>query len=104
MNDEQKAICHKIADHYGEHHQMLKAVEEMAELIQVIVKDMGYSADPVPNREYYIEELADVAIMIEQLVYACNSNFNGSISLREAISYKLERQLRRMEDENDEQT
>ncbi len=32
MNEEQKAICHKIADHYGENHQMLKSVEECQNL------------------------------------------------------------------------
>lgn len=104
MTEEQKAICHKIADHYGENHQMLKAVEEMAELAQAIVKAVN---DP-PNDKFQAEtmkdemlsELADVIIMTEQLVKYiddndCMSDLNGM------IKSKLNRQLERMEREND---
>lgn len=104
MTDNQKAICHKIADHYGEEHQMLKAVEEMAELTQVIIK----AVNDQPNDKFQAEtmkdemlsELADVIIMTEQLVKFvsdndCMSDLNGM------IKSKLYRQLERMEREND---
>lgn len=97
MTDEQKAICHKIADHYGENHQMLKAVEEMAELTQAILKrrtcEWSYTA--------FVEELADVCIMLEQMLYFCEKNHGGSKYLAETIDSKLNRQLERMEREND---
>ena len=99
MTDEQKQKCHKIADHYGEQHQMLKAVEEMAELTQIIMKNETdeegkYLCD-------YIQELADVIIMIEQLEYILNTEYNYlcQSALKSQITAKLNRQLKRMEDE-----
>lgn len=97
MTEEQKAICHKIAEHYGEEHQMLKAVEEMAELTQAILKqrtcEWSYTA--------FVEELADVYIMLEQMLYFCEKNHGGSKYLAETIDAKLNRQLERMEEESD---
>ena len=98
MTDEQKAICHKIADHYGKNHQMLKAVEEMAELTQVIVKTIH--GDALHEWEYP-GELADVLIMAEQLRYMYDNSdgvFDGRVE--KFIDAKLNRQLKRMEDEN----
>ena len=96
MTEEQKAKCHKIADHYGEEHQMLKAVEEMAELTQAILKqrtcEWSYTA--------FVEELADVCIMLEQMLYFCKKNHGGSKYLAETIDAKLTRQLKRMEEES----
>ena len=99
MTDEQKAICHKIADHYGKNHQMLKAVEEMAELTQVIVKTIH--GDALHEWEYP-GELADVLIMAEQLRYMYDNSdgvFDGRVE--KFIDAKLNRQLKRMEDESD---
>lgn len=99
MTDEQKAKCHEIADHYGENHQMLKAVEEMAELTQAIIKtvhgDTSHEWD-------YPGELADVLIMSEQLRYMYDKSdgaFDGRVE--RFIDAKLSRQLKRMEREND---
>lgn len=98
MTDEQKSKCHKIAEHYGEEHQMLKAVEEMAELTQQIAKriSMQYSVNS------YAEELADAAIMLEQLQYLFAKAAYRSTMLDKYIDIKLNRQLERMESENDE--
>jgi hypothetical protein len=103
MTDEQKAKCHKIADHYGENHQMLKAVEEMAELSQVIIKAVN---DP-PNdksqaemmKDKMLSELADVIIMMEQLVKYVADNDCATL-LDGMINFKLKRQLERMEEES----
>jgi NTP pyrophosphatase (non-canonical NTP hydrolase) len=103
MTDEQKAKCHKIADHYGDEHQMLKTVEEMAELSQVIIKAVN---DP-PNDKFHAEtmkdemlnELADVIIMTEQLVKYVSDNDCATI-LDGIINMKLNRQLKRMESES----
>lgn len=103
MTDEQKAKCHKIADHYGENHQMLKAVEEMSELAQVIIKAVN---DP-PNdksqaemmKDKMLSELADVIIMTEQLVKYVADNDCATL-LGGMINVKLKRQLERMEEES----
>lgn len=56
-----------IADHCGEKEQTSKMVEEMAELIHAFSK---YRYEPSPEaRANVIEELADVKVMWEQLVY-----------------------------------
>lgn len=96
MTDEQKDKCHLIADHYGEEHQMLKAVEEMAELTQQIAKriSMQYSVNA------YAEELADVAIMLEQLEYLFTKAAYRSTMVDKDIDIKLDRQLERMERES----
>lgn len=104
MTDEQKAKCHKIAYHYGEEHQMLKAVEEMAELSQEIIKAVN---DP-PNdksqaetmKDKMLSELADVIIMTEQLVKYVADNDCATL-LDGMVNSKLNRQLKRMESEND---
>lgn len=49
-----------IADHYGVEHQKQKLVEELAELIQAVCKG---------EKEQIMEEMADVAIMLEQTQY-----------------------------------
>lgn len=103
MTDEQKQTCHKIADHYGEHNQMLKSVEEMAELIQVIMKiiveryDSEFYADALTD-EFY-SELADVYIMVEQLQYIRNKKKGTLNRMAMYVNEKLKRQLKRMEDE-----
>lgn len=102
MTEEQKAICHKIAEHYGEKHQMLKAVEEMAELTQAIMK---YIDNPA-KWDDLLEELADVLIMTEQIDYLTQNwvtplGYEHLSDVGHRISIKLNRQLERMEREND---
>lgn len=96
MTDYQKSICYQIAENYGEQHQMLKAVEEMAELTQAILKRMSGEWSIRP----YAEELADVSIMIEQLIYL-NDQKHGTINIEHYVQEKLERQINRMESDND---
>ena len=104
MTEEQKAICHKIADHYGENHQMLKAVEEMAELAQVIIKAINdppkTQSDAYRLKVNLLGELADVMILTEQLVkYIADSKCVDL--LNDEIDANLLRQLKRMEEESD---
>lgn len=58
MTDEMRFLCGDILNHYGEAHQQEKFIEEMAELISAIKHH---------DRPNYIEELADVGVMLEQL-------------------------------------
>jgi 3-phosphoglycerate kinase len=96
MTDEQKARCRVIASHYGVENQKYKACEEMAELIQVLMKTETEKID-FSYFENIIDELADVCIMIEQLRFLF-----GEVDVDNRIVAKLNRQLKRMERENDE--
>ena len=95
MNEEQRDMCEEIAEHYGIKSQLLKTIEEMAELTQVIAKN----PDDAPiMSEKFLDELADVCIMIEQLRYFC-AMFGYHTNLNRHINAKLERQMKRIEEE-----
>ena len=98
MTDKQKRRCHLIAEHYGERHQLLKAIEEMAELTQALIK---YIYDP-SEWDQVCDELADVTIMAEQMNYLVSKwvepRMHGVMNDVEfRIETKLLRQMRRME-------
>ena len=78
-----------IADYYGKEHQTIKAIEELAELIQALAKG---------DIENIKEEIADVRVMLEQIEYLYGVS-DDEITLR--MCAKLWRQLERMECEND---
>jgi NTP pyrophosphatase (non-canonical NTP hydrolase) len=84
MNEDFK----KIADHYGLRRQLWQTVEEMAELTQVICKTRRYDMDAV--RDHLVEEVADVSIMIDQIVYLLGDNMIAKIR-EEKINRQLER-------------
>ena len=50
--------CVEIFNHYGESKQLLQMIQECSELIKAITKG---------DRENFIEELADVQVMIDQI-------------------------------------
>lgn len=77
----------KIADHYGLNHQKIKLIEEMAELTQAICKGRDLSIT---------DEIADVEIMIEQVKYLMSINANVKLQRM----FKINRQLKRIENEN----
>jgi predicted RNA-binding Zn-ribbon protein involved in translation (DUF1610 family) len=95
MTEEQKARCRVIAAHYGVENQKYKACEEMAELIQVLMKTETEKIE-FSHFENIIDEIADVCIMIEQLRFLF-----GEVDVDNRIVAKLNRQLERMEREND---
>lgn len=82
-----------IANNYGFEAQAEKSIEEMAELI-VEIKHMkkGRASE---NFQNFVEELADVKIMIDQLYLF--ANFDGDVG--KEITRKLERQLKRIDEE-----
>ena len=84
MNEDYK----KIADHYGLRRQLWQTVEEMAELTQVICKTGRYDMDTV--RDHLAEEVADVSVMIDQIVYLLGDNMIAKIR-EEKIKRQLER-------------
>ncbi|MBO7733438.1 MAG: hypothetical protein J6S67_12815 [Methanobrevibacter sp.] len=91
MNTQQKIVCHKIADNYGLGSQLPIAIEEMSELTKEICKYIRGNDNEID----IAEEVADVKIMIEQIVYL----FGIDDKVNKQVDYKLNRQLRRMDSE-----
>ena len=77
----------KIADNYGLDNQLNKTIEECAELIQALVK--------LESRENTIEEMADVQIMLKQMLYLLDCEKE----VEKVMEYKINRQLERIKEE-----
>ena len=75
----------EIIAFYGYEKQKLKAIEEMSELTKAICKD---------DRENIIEELADVKIMIAQLMLIYNIDVEEVLKVMDS---KVERTMNRIE-------
>ena len=91
-----------IAEHYGYESQSRQCIEEMAELTQVINKfwracGNGQKTEKriVECRNNLVEELADVQIMLWQIEYLLLS----ATEVNQVITQKLDRQLKRIEEE-----
>lgn len=75
---------------YGEDLQKQVAIEEMAELTKEICKDFRGKGD----REHIIEEMADVAIMFEQLRIMYNISESELATVTSNKLIRLEERLR----------
>ena len=62
-----------IADHFGQTNQRCKLIEELGELIREISKDIAADRD---TSYHTLEEIADVLILIEQVIYLAEKNEN----------------------------
>ena len=80
-----------IADHYGTNRQMYQLAEECSEL----AVEALHSARKGTTVKI-IEEMADVLIMIEQVIYLAGID---KCDIEDCINYKLDRQMKRMEKE-----
>lgn len=88
----------QILEHYGNQKQELQAVQELTELILLLAARPDQRGD---NYEQNIlSELADVQIMCEQ-IQIMHKISNKDIA--DMKSYKLRRQLARIEKEDEEQ-
>lgn len=86
----------KIALHYGFKEQARQTIEEMAELTVALSKmHREYSKKNLDN---IIEELADVQIMIEQIMYLTSSKSE----VKQIMEQKIKRQLSRIKEEQNE--
>ena len=68
-----KEILEKAIKHYGTHNQMLKCIEECGELTRAVGRILielssgdGFTTEQ--SQENLYEELADVSIMVEQMI------------------------------------
>ena len=81
LNDKDKKL---LFDYYGLDNQLNKTIEECAELIQALVK--------LESRENTIEEIADVQIMLKQMLYLLDCEKE----VEKVMEYKINRQLERI--------
>lgn len=92
MNDEQKLTCSLIHSHYGANMQLVVLQEECAELIQAVSKIQRYGINH-DTYDNFVEELADVSIMIQQMKSWLHNDWTGEIEA------KLQRQKERISNE-----
>lgn len=83
-----------IADHYGIKKQLRQLAEECSEL----AVEASHSARKGTTVKI-IEEMADVEIMIEQIIYLAKID---RCDIEDCINYKLDRQMKRIKEEKDE--
>lgn len=102
-SESQRQKWKNIADHYGFRKQSIMMIEECSELQKAICKwhrergdSLRSESSDCQERTNIIDELADVIIMAKQLSYLLSAEDEVS----EQIEFKLDRQLRRMEEEN----
>lgn len=95
-----KEILKKAIKHYGTHNQMLKCIEECGELSRAVSRILIElsSGDGFTTKESegnLQEELADVSIMIEQMImmFKCEKDVN------QYIEFKLNRLRERLGNE-----
>ena len=93
MKSYQVEICKTIANHYGREHQVLIAIEEMSELTKELCKYFRR----FDRKKEIVEEVADAQIMLEQLIEL----FGIEGDVDKMVDYKLNRQIRRMEQEQE---
>lgn len=86
----------EIADNFGLVTQQLKLIEELGELTREISKDIANGRE---ISDETISEIADVNILINQILYlSSNKDYNSKEKLKEHIEYKLQRTLRRIQE------
>ncbi len=89
-----------VADFYGQESQLNQTVEECGELVQTIAKynraaGRGYDTNVTLEeaKEHLIEELADVQMMVCQMVYLLHCER----TILDKINEKADRQIERMD-------
>ena len=88
-------VLRQAIEAYGEDHQTLKAIEEMAELTKALIKlkDCETEADRQVVKDAIDEEMADVSIMLQQL-YMIYNNFDRVERVKQKKVDRLERRLK----------
>ena len=89
MTKERRTKALRILNSYDSKAQKMKCCEELAELETALLKHVNKGG----NTDAVMEELADVYIMLEQLIFMMPF---GENSLEEMIDFKLDRQLERI--------
>ena len=90
-----EGLARQILQHYGVIHQKSKTIEELAELIVALQKDILEGKES--HSRAVLEEMADVHIMLTQLLD--DEGDKTAVSL--IVDKKLKRQIRRIKAEKD---
>ena len=91
----------KIADKLGYEEQSMQLIEEMAELTQAISKYRRY--DDKEDLLNLIEELCDVNIVLEQVIYLLSKKIKDAMNVdlikyfNDDVEYKINRTKKRIE-------
>lgn len=99
MSEELERKAHKIANHYNKDEQVDILIEEMSELTKALLKNRraikeGDQVKINHSVQSIEEEIADVEIMLQQIVYL--GDFEN---VDDIMEYKLDRQLERISKE-----
>ena len=81
----------QIVEHFGAYAQISKAVEELIELSEVLIKDINKAE---VDKDSLYEELADVCVMFYQLKIIYNID---DTTLQEEVDKKVDRTLQRIQ-------
>ena len=85
-----KNLAEQILNHYGIMHQKSKTIEELAELIVALQKDILEGKEE--HSRAVLEEIADVHIMLTQLL----DDESDKTEVSRIVDKKLKRQIRRI--------
>lgn len=85
-----KNLAGQILNHYGIMHQKSKTIEELAELIVALQKDILEGKEE--HSRAVLEEIADVHIMLTQLL----DDESDKTEVSRIVDKKLKRQIRRI--------
>lgn len=96
--DDRKEL-HTIADYYGLRAQMQKTVEETGEMLAELGRLMLDGENGAVRRSF-LEEAADVEIMLDQLKYL----LDAEVFCEAERQWKIERQLDRIREEKARKT
>lgn len=88
---ESSKVLEKAIKVYGKDLQKQVAIEEMAELTKEICKDFRGKG----NREHIIEEMADVCIMLDQLMIIYDIETNEMLDEIDIKTARLEERILR---------
>ena len=94
ITDEQREVLKLAIEICGEENQIDKAIEEMAELTQALLKYRHERKSPSEIYANVVEEIADVRIMIEQMAII---HVDGAV--KEKVDYKIDRLAQRLHGE-----
>lgn len=86
-----EGLARQVLRHYGVIHQKSKTIEELAELIVSLQKDLLEGKEK--HSRAVLEEIADVKIMLMQML--CDEDDEEFVE--RIMRQKLDRQLRRIE-------
>lgn len=86
-----EGLARQVLRHYGLIHQKSKIIEELAELIVALQKDLLEGKEK--HSRAVLEEIADVKIMLMQML--CDEDDEEFVE--KIMRQKLERQLKRIE-------